>query len=67
MPIYEYTCRSCGENFDQLRNVNDLDSDVECPKCQKKNASRKMSLTAAARELLQQLTASSSCSGRRYG
>ena len=28
MPLYEYACRNCGEEFDALRSVNDLDSEV---------------------------------------
>jgi putative FmdB family regulatory protein len=44
MPIYEYECQSCGEEFDALRRINDDDRDVECPYCHEKNAERKMSL-----------------------
>jgi putative FmdB family regulatory protein len=67
MPIYEYTCRSCGEDFDALRTVNDLDSEVECPKCSEKNASRKISLSSV-KDILKQFSApAGSCAGRKYG
>lgn len=47
MPIYEYQCQNCGEEFDMLRSVNDDDRDVECPYCREKLAERQMSLTSA--------------------
>jgi putative FmdB family regulatory protein len=46
MPIYDYTCRTCGETFDALRKLSDDDRDVECPHCREKNAGRVLSLTA---------------------
>ena len=46
MPLYEYTCRSCGQSFDVLRNLRDDDREVECPRCKEKNAERRMSLPA---------------------
>jgi len=33
MPIYEYRCKSCGEEFEQFRSIQDGDSGVKCPKC----------------------------------
>ena len=35
MPIYEYECIKCGEKFEQLRHIDDSDSDseIKCPKC----------------------------------
>jgi putative FmdB family regulatory protein len=44
MPIYEYECQSCGEDFDALRRIRDDDREVECPCCHEKNAERKISL-----------------------
>ena len=48
MPIYEYQCQDCGEEFDMLRRVNDRDEDVECPYCHAKHAERQISLTSAS-------------------
>ena len=33
MPMYEFRCRECGERFEELRNLSEPDSGVECPKC----------------------------------
>jgi putative FmdB family regulatory protein len=43
MPIYEYTCRSCGLSFDALRSLRDDDGEVECPRCKEKKAERSSS------------------------
>ena len=34
MPLYEYTCDSCGEQFEELRSLSDED-EVPCPNCEK--------------------------------
>ena len=60
MPIYEYTCRKCGQIFDALRNLHDDDREVECPHCKEKNAERLISLTAADGQTLK-----SNCGGGR--
>ena len=41
MPIYEYSCDNCGDEFECL--VFRTDEAVECPKCGDKNPKRKMS------------------------
>ncbi|MCG9128932.1 zinc ribbon domain-containing protein [Candidatus Poribacteria bacterium] len=33
MPIFEYRCTSCNNNFEVLQRTNDQKSDVKCPKC----------------------------------
>lgn len=38
MPIYEYKCESCGNEFEELQSF-DADVKIPCPKC-KKNANR---------------------------
>jgi putative FmdB family regulatory protein len=42
MPIYEYTCNECGEDFEKL--VSGTNPDVSCPKCISKNITKKFSL-----------------------
>jgi putative FmdB family regulatory protein len=33
MPIYEYKCKGCGEEFEAFRSIHEKDESVECPKC----------------------------------
>ncbi len=47
MPIYEFHCKDCGEEFEVfLKNKNEL-SEVSCPKCKSKNIKRLMSVVNA--------------------
>lgn len=44
MPIYEYHCRRCGNDFEKLvRRAEDADS-VGCPQCSCDEAERRMSV-----------------------
>ena len=43
MPIYEYSCTGCGEEFEGFRAISASDADVSCPKCGNKNPKRKLS------------------------
>jgi putative FmdB family regulatory protein len=47
MPMYEYECKSCGNVFDLLRNMNQDDSDVVCTQCGAKKVQRKLSVIAS--------------------
>jgi putative FmdB family regulatory protein len=42
MPIYEYACCDCSEEFETL--VFRSDEPVSCPKCESSNVSKKMSV-----------------------
>ena len=33
MPIYEYTCESCGHRFDVLQRIGEDNSKLTCPEC----------------------------------
>ena len=33
MPVYEYSCRSCGEKFEAIRGILDDDKKAKCPNC----------------------------------
>ena len=47
MPIYEYRCRSCKHEFEELvRSSADRDT-ARCPACESGNVSRKLSVFAA--------------------
>jgi putative FmdB family regulatory protein len=44
MPIYEYHCEKCGEEFELLRGMADSDYDIKCPKCGEESAKRVFSV-----------------------
>ncbi len=54
MPLYEYKCTKCGEQFEIRQSMGDDGSKLSCPKCQAGNPIRLMS------------TFSSSSSGGSY-
>jgi putative FmdB family regulatory protein len=48
MPIYEYKCDECGNNYEQIRRMSDADSNLECPKCRSERVRRQLSSFATA-------------------
>ncbi|MBE0425189.1 MAG: zinc ribbon domain-containing protein [Nitrospirae bacterium] len=44
MPIFEYKCCSCGEDFEKLVSGN---PDINCPKCSSKDVKKKFSVFSA--------------------
>ena len=46
MPLYEYHCQACGEQFEKLRRIDDADRGVECPECQSAEVERLLSTFA---------------------
>gem|GEM_PF-217663 len=47
MPIYEYHCRSCHQEFEQLVRTMCAKVDMICPQCGGKEVERKLSVFAA--------------------
>ena len=43
MPIYEYECYKCGEEFESFRGLFENDNKVACPMCGEKGPKRRMS------------------------
>lgn len=41
MPIYEFECSACGNVFDRLQKLSDVDPDT-CPNCGKKKVHRRV-------------------------
>lgn len=44
MPIYEYACRACNHEFEEL--LFNTKATVKCPKCESKKVKRLLSKTA---------------------
>ena len=47
MPIYEYRCKKCGAEFEQMRNMADMDKRSKCPKCASRAIARRVSMSFA--------------------
>lgn len=45
MPIYEYVCGACGNEFEEWQKISDPPVS-KCPKCGKKKVEKKISLSA---------------------
>ncbi len=67
MPIFEFHCQSCGQDFERL--VFGADPDVECPHCGQKKVEKLMSACAAkvGYKFTSTSSAKSSCSGCSSG
>ena len=61
MPIYEYKCGQCQNEFEKL--VLNTSEKIACPKCKSKKVHRVMSALAFSVGGKFKSTASSSCSG----
>ena len=61
MPIYEYQCSQCQNEFEKL--VLNTSEKIACPKCKSKKVHRVMSAFAFSVGGKFKSTASSSCSG----
>lgn len=47
MPLYEYRCRACGAEFEQLVRWNTSPEEIECPHCGRREAEKRLSRFAA--------------------
>ena len=45
MPIYEYSCRTCGHRFEEIRKMSD-DSPAKCPTCLSEDSEKLISRSA---------------------
>lgn len=43
MPLYEYRCSQCGEQFEKLVRMADADGTIQCPSCGSVETRRKVS------------------------
>jgi putative FmdB family regulatory protein len=44
MPIYEFDCRGCGQDFDKLVRSANAVSEVACPVCDSHDVKKKLSV-----------------------
>ena len=49
MPIYEYHCKACGQDFEAMRPRAQMDLALKCPNCNSKTPKRKLSIIAPLR------------------
>lgn len=47
MPIFEFVCTQCGENFEELVRSASSTDEVICPKCQSQQVKKKISTFAS--------------------
>ena len=47
MPIYEYRCGDCGEEYEERRSFSAMDEARPCPLCGAASAERKVSMSFA--------------------
>ncbi|MFC1978978.1 zinc ribbon domain-containing protein [Chloroflexota bacterium] len=40
MPTYEYKCKNCGEKFDEVKKIEECETNSTCPKCKSQNTQR---------------------------
>ena len=48
MPIYEYSCETCGDDFEKLVSFSASDKMPVCPKCKSEHVHKKISLFASS-------------------
>ena len=48
MPLYEYSCRSCGHRFEVLQRMGAGAAGLACPRCSMRRPRRELSTFAAA-------------------
>lgn len=61
MPIYEYECQSCQDNFSELRRMSEMDTSIECPQCGSNDAQRKLSHFAVGAGSMQRAPGPTPC------
>ena len=47
MPLYEYHCINCGEDFEQIVRFSEADLTPSCPVCGDKDTRKKISMAAS--------------------
>lgn len=66
MPLYEYQCHDCGNEFEKMVRFSEADQAQACPACQGKDTRKKISTVASFGSSMSNagITTSSSCGSR---
>lgn len=69
MPLYEYHCETCERDFEKRRAIKEADAPVQCPECESKEVTRKLSLFIALHksDAGAQMTGGGGCCGGACG
>jgi len=46
MPIYEYSCKSCGEPFEKMVSFSEALKSQKCPTCSSTDTQKKLSMVS---------------------
>ncbi len=67
MPLYEYHCNTCGENFEKMVRFSEQEQAPECPECHSRDTRKRISLFAGTGLSTRStsLSGGSSCSAPR--
>lgn len=47
MPLYEYECKTCGQNFEKRLSFSQTDETQECPACRSRQTKKRLSTFAS--------------------
>jgi putative FmdB family regulatory protein len=67
MPLYEYHCNDCGDEFEKMVRFSEANTSPHCPSCTSQNTRKKISAVAAFGSTLSAsvgASSSSSCGSR---
>jgi len=67
MPLYEYECEKCAEQFEELVSRRDGDAGVTCPACGSKQTRRLQSTFALGRPSTPASSCTTCCPGGTCG
>lgn len=63
MPLYEYSCRECGDRFEVLQSMNQGAAGLVCPSCGHPEVAKQFSTFAAATSGGKSAGAAPACGG----
>ena len=64
MPLYEYNCNDCTNNFTELRSSSEMDNQIDCPECGCLETKRNISSFSVGQEVLETSNTCSTASSK---